>query len=862
MPVIIHLLLKRRQPPMAWGAMRFVLEAYRRTRRRSIERWLLLAARVLLLLLAGLVLARPIIGRTTPQATGDAAGGRTLWIVLDNSILSGATAEGQSDLARSVASASALLDQLGPGDRAGLVLTGNGPSASASESTLASSGQIVPASIDLPAVRAALQRITPTDAAPDWSAALSTIRGQIASERQDLSTNPAAPSTQGRVTVLLASGLRAGSVASLRGSGGGGPGVLPVIEGAEVLALAPRVQRAANVSIRSLAAARPVLLTGQDDAAQTISITLARSGVVDGASTSTLAIYALDDAGRIARDVELGRTTHTWAPGQREATVTVAVSAARPTPAPVAQAAGSPAADLGVLVAEILGDDALPADNRAALPLLTREVLRVGLIDGPSSVAPSTSVGTNAPTIGGTLRPAQWARLALRPSDSSPIEVTNIEPLAVDAGRLAGLDALWILSPDALDAGAWRRIAAWHRAGNLLIISPPAGLANHTWASAAAGDGAQPMAAAMGLDLSLPLTATIAPDEQPWRLALAPSSPDDLDRRAGLADLLAPIRGEMAELVRPVGLTRLLAPDLDARPLTAEPAPAAPAHAARVLLATTDGRPVVTAWRARPASAPAASVSADAPPISTGIIVYLSFAPEASWADIVAKPLMVPLVQELVRQGVGLSRPGRAIVAGEAMGLARRTPQGTPNPANSALPAPALTLQSLDGAPALTLRSDAGPVRAGIYRLTSASTASASTPGAAPDASPSEPSLLVVNPAPADTSTVDRQQATAALASIAPRVDGQVDRPAAGIRLIDDRGQALASSEASTPDARPAASSSTTPARREGTPIGAGVSLLWIVLALALVESALAWSTARRGVASPARAAATGGGAA
>jgi hypothetical protein len=656
---------------------------------------------------------------------------------------------------------------------------------------------------------------------------------------------------------------------------------LPVIEGAEVLALAPRVQRAANVSIRSLAAARPVLLTGQDDAAQTISITLARSGVVDGASTSTLAIYALDASGRGAptqRDVELGRATHTWAPGQREVTLTVAVTAARPAAAPSAISSTpstAPPADSGVLIAELLSDDALPADNRAALPLLTREVLRVGLIDGPSSIASGNSVGA----IGGSLRPAQWARLALRPSDSSPIEVTTIEPLAVDAGRLASLDALWILSPDALDAGAWRRIAAWHRAGNLLIISPPAGLTNHTWASAsvgasagaasgtAAGDGAQPMAAALGLDLSLPLTATIAPDEQPWRLALTPPTSDDL------ADLLAPIRGEMAELVRPVGLTRLLASDLAARPLTAESTPtappasaasAAPAHSARVLLATTDGRPVVTAWRARASAANAPNAT---PSSSPGIIVYLSFAPEASWADIVAKPLMVPLVQELVRQGVGLSRPGRAIIAGEAMGLARRAPQGASSPATSpaASPSanlgssPALTLQPLDGAPALTLRSDAGPTRAGIYRLASASTA--------PDGPVAEPSLLVVNPALADTSTVDRQQATAALAAIAPRVDGQVDAPLAGIRLIDERGQALAAAEGPASDASPSASASPSPAQRQGAPIGAGVSLLWIVLALALVESALAWSTARRGVASaaravPARSAPTGGGAA
>ena len=40
-PILIHLLMRRRRRPVMWGAMRFLLEAYRRQRRRlMVERWL------------------------------------------------------------------------------------------------------------------------------------------------------------------------------------------------------------------------------------------------------------------------------------------------------------------------------------------------------------------------------------------------------------------------------------------------------------------------------------------------------------------------------------------------------------------------------------------------------------------------------------------------------------------------------------------------------------------------------------------------------------------------------------------------------------------------------------------------------
>ena len=53
-PVIIHILNRRRYRIQPWAAMKFLLEAMRRNRRRvQFEQWVLLAARCLAMVLLG-----------------------------------------------------------------------------------------------------------------------------------------------------------------------------------------------------------------------------------------------------------------------------------------------------------------------------------------------------------------------------------------------------------------------------------------------------------------------------------------------------------------------------------------------------------------------------------------------------------------------------------------------------------------------------------------------------------------------------------------------------------------------------------------------------------------------------------------
>src|SRR3954464_4437319 len=60
-PIIIHILNRRRFKIIDWAAMDFLLRAMRKNRKRlRFEQWLLLATRCLVLALLGVALARPL----------------------------------------------------------------------------------------------------------------------------------------------------------------------------------------------------------------------------------------------------------------------------------------------------------------------------------------------------------------------------------------------------------------------------------------------------------------------------------------------------------------------------------------------------------------------------------------------------------------------------------------------------------------------------------------------------------------------------------------------------------------------------------------------------------------------------------
>lgn len=124
-PVIIHLLFRRRHRETRWGAMQFLVSAVRQQQRwLRLEEWGLLAMRAAALLLTALALAGPH-WRISPLQAVSSPVQRIL--VLDASLSTTIQADGQSCWERARTAALKLLETAQPGDTWQLVRLAGGP---------------------------------------------------------------------------------------------------------------------------------------------------------------------------------------------------------------------------------------------------------------------------------------------------------------------------------------------------------------------------------------------------------------------------------------------------------------------------------------------------------------------------------------------------------------------------------------------------------------------------------------------------------------------------------------------------------------------------------------------------------------
>jgi hypothetical protein len=123
-PVIIHLLSRRRFRVRYWAAMRFLMESLRRNRRRlRIEELILLALRCLIVVVLAAGLARFTGCTPTGILPGEGAS-RTVVYVLDDSPSMTQTAGDTSGFAAAKEDLTAALAELGKGDRVAVLRTG------------------------------------------------------------------------------------------------------------------------------------------------------------------------------------------------------------------------------------------------------------------------------------------------------------------------------------------------------------------------------------------------------------------------------------------------------------------------------------------------------------------------------------------------------------------------------------------------------------------------------------------------------------------------------------------------------------------------------------------------------------------
>lgn len=436
LPIIIHLLFRRRRVAIEWAAMELLREAVRRTNRRlRFEQWIVLALRCLALLAAGLAIAVPVLDGGA--AAGDVR--RLVIVVVDNGPTSALRVGEESELARMVDEVRRMLldDAARAGasrDRVGVVLASGVPALA-----LAPTG-------DAGAIEQALARLETSEMPSALAEAVALAQATIDAEK-------AAGRAAGELPrIVVASAFRRASVA----------------EGAAVAAPdAPAVGAAARTEVVALVPAQDVpgdVRVARVDArpAPAGDAVIVRALVVrEGPSLEAAQTFVRATAEGMSQPPARAVM---WEKGQAEATVDFQL-----VPAALAEGVRR----IGVAVT--VDDDRLALGNAGFAAVDVRRELEIGVVGRRVSLDASDLERVPA---------SLWVSRALSPGVGSGMRVRDIDPAACDARALLGLDAVVLARPDLVSPDACDAIGTFVRSGGVAIVMPAGESSAQSWGQA------------------------------------------------------------------------------------------------------------------------------------------------------------------------------------------------------------------------------------------------------------------------------------------------------------------------------------------------------------------------------------------
>lgn len=163
-PVVIHLLNKRKYRRTDWAAMRFLLAAIKKNKRRiELEQWILLAIRTLLILLLVAAMARPVLESLAPAMFAGQRSHRVL--VLDGSMSMTRKLTDMTRFDRAKTLAKQIVREARRGDVLSVILMADPPKVIIGEP-----------SPNLDQVSREIDLINPTEGATDLTATFASLR--------------------------------------------------------------------------------------------------------------------------------------------------------------------------------------------------------------------------------------------------------------------------------------------------------------------------------------------------------------------------------------------------------------------------------------------------------------------------------------------------------------------------------------------------------------------------------------------------------------------------------------------------------------------------------------------------------------
>ncbi len=346
-PVIIHLINRRRFRTQTWAAMQFLLESLRRARRRlRLEELLLLLLRCLIVIVLGLTLAR-FTGCSGLRGVKSSSGMSTTVLILDDSYSMGQKLGGSTAFDMAVGDLIERLESLPESETVGIMLT----------SDLKDQWFFSPNFVtDRPSLVAKLRTLAPSDGSADLAGVL---------ERAQLMFAEQPP---GRKHLVVLSDFRQNDLAEDRRPRISGVFAKLADGEVDVAALDYGYEPTGNLQIESFRLLDKSVVAGVP---AHVEVTVRNVGTLSAeriplAVTLQYSDYDVgNDDGVVTVELPL-ITADSAAPGER-ATVEVVVTC--------------PQAGLAALTVS-LPDDELIGDNAAYLTLDVRPLLRVLVIDG------------------------------------------------------------------------------------------------------------------------------------------------------------------------------------------------------------------------------------------------------------------------------------------------------------------------------------------------------------------------------------------------------------------------------------------------------------------------------------------------
>tara|TARA_B100001059_G_scaffold73922_1_gene71396 strand:+ start:34232 stop:36373 length:2142 start_codon:yes stop_codon:yes gene_type:complete len=206
------------------------------------------------------------------------------------------------------------------------------------------------------------------------------------------------------------------------------------------------------------------------------------------------------------------------------------------------------------------------------------------------------------------LAASSWIEYALDPTELDAIDIRRMPSIAVVDSDFHDTDVVIVANPNMLSESTLDRIVSFVDSGGVLMIFPPSNMDVHPWTEI------------IERRFDLPWS---------WQQQVRTfDEPEGIETTEDTDSNLNPIASDLPALLESIKVDKSMV--LEA------------GEGSRTILRLGDGTPLL--------------ITSDPQSDESGSIIHFSISMDPSWSDLPMKPLMVPLMQELIRNGLSARR--------------------------------------------------------------------------------------------------------------------------------------------------------------------------------------------------------------